>query len=220
MQEQDELKNQEEIHEQAENQATSQNHTEEQATKTTAEENIETFSENQSLEIEEQVNQTEQTTEASKELQESKEKYLRLYAEFENYRRRTTKERAELIKSANEGLLKDLLPVIDDFERAQKSMEEILKVDLEGKEGLFKEVEIMKQGIQLVYNNLLKILTQKGLKPMESSVGKPFDVELHESIAQFPAPSEEMKGKVVDEIEKGYYLGDKVIRFAKVVIGS
>jgi molecular chaperone GrpE len=164
----------------------------------------------------------EDTSEVSyeKEVQESKEKYLRLYAEFDNYRRRTTKERAELIKSANEGLIKDLISVVDDFERAQKSMEEILKVDIEGKEGVFKEVEIMKQGFQLIYNNLLKTLTQKGLSPMESSIGKPFDVELHESLAQIPAPSEDMKGKIVDEIEKGYYLHDKVIRFAKVVIGS
>lgn len=220
MQEQDELKNQEEILNQAENEATPEPQNEEKTTETEANENIETFSENPSLEIDEPTKQTEQAADTSKELQESKEKYLRLYAEFENYRRRTTKERADLIKGANEGLLKDLLPVIDDFERAQKSMEDILKIDMEGKEGLFKEVEIMKQGIQLVYNNLLKILTQKGLTPMESSVGKPFDVELHESIAQFPAPSEELKGKVIDEIEKGYYLGDKVIRFAKVVIGS
>ncbi len=220
MQEQDELKNQEEILNNAENEATPENHTQEQAGESEASENIETFSENPSLEVSEQETQAEQAVDAGKELQESKEKYLRLYAEFENYRRRTTKERADLIKGANEGLLKDLLPVVDDFERAQKSMEEILKIDLEGKEGLFKEVEIMKQGIQLIYNNLLKILMQKGLTPMESSVGKPFDVELHESIAQFPAPSEELKGKVIDEIEKGYYLGDKVIRFAKVVIGS
>ncbi len=177
----------------------------------------ETISEDSGLDTEQNTDSGQNT---QKELQESKEKYLRLYAEFDNYRRRTTKERAELIKSAAEGLLKDLLPVVDDFERAQKSMEEILKIDMEGKEGLFKEVEIMKQGVQLIYNNLLKVLKQKGLTAMESSIGKPFDVELHESITQIPAPSEELKGKIVDEIEKGYCLNDKVIRFAKVVLGS
>ncbi len=140
--------------------------------------------------------------------QELKEKYLRLYSEFENYRRRTSKERLELIKTASEDVLKDLIPVIDDFERSIKAEE---------KAGGDKQVL---EGNLLIYQKLVRILEGKGLKPMEDLVGKNFDAETQEAITQIPAPNEEMKGKVIDVVEKGYTLGDKVIRYAKVVIGS
>lgn len=145
----------------------------------------------------------------------AKDKYLRIYAEFENYRRRTNKEKQEIIKTGTEGLIKNLLPVIDDFERALKSMGET-----QNNEQVSPEVKAVEEGIQLIFNKFFKILQDTGLKPTESAIGKPFDLEEHESIAQIPAPSDELKGKVIDEIEKGYYLHDKVIRFSKVVIGS
>lgn len=151
-----------------------------------------------------------QATEADKltaELADSKEKYLRLYADFENLRRRTAKERLDYIKSANEDVIKVILPIIDDFERAYKSNANV------------EDANVVKEGMQLIYNKLYKTLEQKGLKPMET-VSKSFDPDLHESITQIPAPSEDMKGKVVDEVEKGYFLNDKVLRFAKVIIGS
>lgn len=166
------------------------------------------------------ANESESAPSAELELAEMKDKYLRLYADFENFRRRNTKEKADLIKNANESLLKDFLTVLDDFERAQKSMQAAQNTTLETKEDLHKEVEALRQGIDLVYQKMVRILESKGLKAMPSSQGQPFDLELHESITQIPAPSEDLKGKVIDEIEKGYYLHDKVIRFAKVVLGS
>jgi molecular chaperone GrpE len=141
------------------------------------------------------------------ELADSKEKYLRLYADFENLRRRSAKEKLEYIKSANEDIIKVILPVIDDFERAQKSGTTV------------EDASVVREGMQLIYNKLYKTLEQKGLKPMDS-VGKTFDPDLHESITQIPAPKEDLKGKVIDEVEKGYFLNDKVLRFAKVIIGS
>lgn len=141
------------------------------------------------------------------EVAELKDKHLRLYSEFENFRRRNAKEKIDLVKTANEEVLASLLPVLDDFIRAQQSMEEA------------KDTGSIKEGINLIYHKLFKTLESKGLKAMES-VGKEFDSELHEAISQVPAPSEDLKGKVVNEVEKGYYLNDKVIRFAKVIIGS
>jgi molecular chaperone GrpE len=135
------------------------------------------------------------------ELSESKDKYLRLYAEFENHRRRTAKERLELIQSANEQLIKALLPVVDDFERAEKSLKE-----LNGKEA---------DGVLLIYQKLKKVLDQYGVKAMDAQGD--FNPDLHEAITQ--VPDESKKGKVVDVVEKGYLLNDKVIRFAKVVVG-
>jgi len=137
---------------------------------------------------------------------EAKDKYLRLYADFENFRRRTSKEKIEMIQNASEGLLKELIPIVDDFERANKSFETVT------------EVEPMKEGIALIFNKFQKTLASKGVKVIESK-GKDFDVELHECITQFAA-GEENKGKVIDEIEKGYSLNDKVIRYAKVVVGA
>jgi molecular chaperone GrpE len=144
---------------------------------------------------------------AYQELAELKDKYLRLYADFENFRRRTAKEKMDMLAHANEGMLVALLPVVDDFERAMKSVETT------------DDLAAVKEGINLIYNKLNRTLESKGLKPMTAQ-GEPFNADLHESITQFPAPSDDQKGKVIDEIERGYYLNDKVIRFAKVIVGS
>jgi molecular chaperone GrpE len=141
------------------------------------------------------------------ELEEANDKYVRLYAEFDNYKRRTSKERIDMLQSAGKEVISSLLPVIDDFERALKSMEAT------------DNVESVKEGILLVSQKLQSILQQKGLKAMES-INQPFDVEIHEAVTNIPAPSEEMKGKVIDEVEKGYYLNGKVLRYAKVIVGS
>jgi molecular chaperone GrpE len=156
-------------------------------------------------------NAIEETTITIAELQgkveELNDKYLRLFSEFDNYRKRTIKERIELSRTASEEVIVSLLPVLDDFERAQKSFE------------ITDNVNVLKEGLQLVYTKFRSLLTQKGLKEMNSS-GEVFDTDFHEAITQIPAPSEEMKNKVLDEVEKGYLLNDKVIRYAKVVIGS
>jgi len=138
---------------------------------------------------------------------ELNDKYLRLYSEFDNYRKRTIKEKADIIRTAGEDVFKAIIPSIDDFERAIKANENV------------NDVQPIKEGINLIYHKLKLACTQKGLEPIES-IGKPFDVDLMESITNIPAPSEDMKGKVIDEVEKGYKLGDKVIRFAKVVVGN
>jgi molecular chaperone GrpE len=138
---------------------------------------------------------------------EAKDKYLRLYSEFENYRRRTSKERIDLIKNATEDLVAKLLPVLDDFERARKALPQD-----EGNEAL--------QGIDLIYNKFKSTLTSTGLKEMQDLEEAEFNPEFHEAIAQIPAPDAALKGKIVDVTEKGYFLNDKVIRFAKVVIGA
>lgn len=142
------------------------------------------------------------------ELAAAKDKYVRLYAEFENFRRRTAKERLDLTKTANEKLLSDLLPVVDDFERSMKAFQD------------HEAAAPMYEGIKLVHNKFMKILEQKGLQSMEVKQGDAFDAEYHEAIVQTPAPDEKLKGKIVDVIEQGYFLGEKVLRFAKVVIGS
>lgn len=149
----------------------------------------------------------DETDSLKKEVEELKDKYLRLYSEFENFRRRTSKERIDLLKAAGEDVLTSLLPVLDDFERAQKSIKET------------SDVQAIKEGVELIHHKLFRTLEGKGLKPMES-VGKEFNSELHEAITQSPAPSEDLKGKVIDEVEKGYLLNEKVIRYAKVIIGS
>ncbi len=150
----------------------------------------------------------DELTQLQQEVGEAKDKYLRLFAEFENFRRRTAKERLDLIKTAGQDVIADLLPIVDDFERSLQ---------------IFKDNEAvapMYEGIQLVHGKLTKVLEQKGLKEMEVATGSDFDSEYHEAVVQTPAPSEELKGKVVDVIDKGYFLGDKVLRYAKVVIGS
>ena len=143
--------------------------------------------------------------EAKIEIAELKDKYLRLYADFENFRRRTSKEKLELISSASSETVKSVIPVIDDFERALQAFE------------TSQDFTTLKEGVELIYTKLSKTLESNGLKPMNSK-GELFDADIHESIAQFPASSEEQKGKVIEEVEKGYYLNDKVIRYAKVVV--
>jgi molecular chaperone GrpE len=138
---------------------------------------------------------------------ELNDRFIRLYAEFDNFRKRSNKEKVDLISSANAGILVDLLPVLDDFERAIQSNETA------------QDLEVIKEGFSLIFNKFRSILDGKGLKPMDAK-GQPFDSELHEAIANVPATSEEQKGKVIDDVEKGYYLHDKVIRFAKVVVGQ
>lgn len=139
-------------------------------------------------------------------LAEAKDKYVRLYAEFDNYRRRSAKEKLEVIQQANEQLVKALLPVVDDFERAEKSY----------KDRTDKEAE----GFLLIQNKFKKILEQFNVKPMDTSAGSDFNPDLHEAITQVPTADQKLKGKIVDVVEKGYLLNEKVIRFAKVVVGS
>jgi molecular chaperone GrpE len=141
------------------------------------------------------------------ELAQANDKYLRLYAEFDNFRRRTIKEREEARKTEGKDIIVALLPVLDDFERAQRAMDKAT------------EVAPVKEGVTLIQNKLKNILTQKGLKEMPS-IGNAFDADLHEAITNIPAPTDDLKGKVMDEMEKGYTLNDKVIRFAKVVVGA
>lgn len=140
-------------------------------------------------------------------ISELNDKYLRLYSEFDNFKRRTAKERIELYKSAGEDIIISLLPVIDDMERAIVSNDET------------EDIEIIRQGFHLVYNKLKNALEQKGLKNMDS-MKKKFDTDMHEAMTKIKAPSRRLKGKVVDVIEKGYTFNEKVIRYAKVVVGE
>jgi len=138
---------------------------------------------------------------------ELNDKYLRLYAEFDNFRKRSMRERIDYLKFAGEEVFKDILPVVDDFERGLKAAENLT------------DVKAVNEGVQLVYNKLQNILKQKGIEFMDTK-GKDFDPETMEAITNIPAPTPDLKGKVVDEVEKGYLLNGKVIRFAKVVVGS
>lgn len=138
---------------------------------------------------------------------EINDKYLRLYSEFDNFRKRTAKEKIDLMQSAGEDVFKSILPVLDDFERAIKSNNETT------------DVKAVNDGVNLIFNKLKSSLTQKGLSEMKT-LGETFDADIHEAITNIPAPSEELKGKVVEELEKGYSLNGKIIRFAKVVIGN
>ena len=141
-------------------------------------------------------------------LQSEKDKFLRLFAEFENYKKRTTRERIELFKTAGQEVMTSLLPVVDDFERALSHIEDD------------KEAEELRKGVLLIYQKFYNTLEQKGLSKIETNQGDIFDAEIHEAITQIPAPSEDLKGKVIDCVEKGYKLGDKIIRYPKVVIGQ
>lgn len=142
-----------------------------------------------------------------KDAAEWKDKYLRLYAEFDNFRKRSIKEKSDILATAAAGIVKDLLPVMDDFDRAVKANETA------------EDIQAVKEGFVLIQQKLNNALTAKGLKPI-NAIGQVFDTDYHEAITQIPAPSEDMKGKVVDELEKGYLLNDKVVRFSKVVIGQ
>ena len=145
--------------------------------------------------------------EAQQMVSEERDKYLRLSAEFDNYRKRTLKEKAELIKNGGEKTLTAILPVLDDFERALKNMEAC------------EETKAMKEGVELIFNKFNKILSQEGLQKIETE-GREFDVDFHEAIALIPAPSEDLKGKILDCVQTGYMLNDKVIRHAKVAVAQ
>ena len=145
--------------------------------------------------------------EAQTAIEEQEDKYLRLSAEFDNYRKRTIKEKAELILNGGEKSISSILPVIDDFERAIKTMETA------------KDVSAVKEGVELIYNKFMAVLAQNGVKVIETK-DQPLDTDYHEAIAVIPAPSEEQKGKILDCVQTGYTLNDKVIRHAKVVVGE
>ena len=163
--------------------------------------------------VNEEVNNATQVEELSVEdqlkedLAKEKDKFMRLFAEFENYKKRTSKERIELFKTASEDLMKSILPVLDDFERALTHIEDD------------KEAEDLRKGVLLIYQKLLSTLEQKGLTKVEVKAGDAFNADEHEAITQIAAPTDDLKGKIVDVVEKGYKLGDKVIRFPKVVTG-
>ena len=138
------------------------------------------------------------------EVKDLKDQNLRLYAEFENFRKRTAKEKLELFSTANQELMDVLLPVLDDIHRALKS----------------EDNPVQNEGVKLIFHKLENTLTNKGLKPMDDTTGKEFDVETMEAITRIPAPDKKLKGKIIDEVEKGYYLGNKILRYAKVVVGE
>ena len=167
--------------------------------------------ENESVENVENSEATEATESkeitAEEKYAELNDKYIRIHAEFDNYRRRTNKEKLDIISTANAGVLKDLVPIIDDFERAIANNENI------------DDIASVKEGFHLIFNKFKTTLESKGLKEMKS-VGEKFDSEVHEAIANIPAPKKKDKGKVIEAVEKGYYLNDKVIRYAKVVVGQ
>lgn len=159
--------------------------------------------------VEEQEEEEELTVEEQlqKELNETKDKYLRLVAEFDNFRKRSAKERLETTQTAARGVVQDLLDVLDDTERAKKEMAQD------------EDPESLRKGAELVFNKFQHILQQKGVKEMDC-VGKEFDSDLHEAVTEIPAPDDSMKGKIIDVIQPGYYLNDRLIRHAKVVVGS
>lgn len=154
-----------------------------------------------------QENQESQDNNGEQLVDEYKDKFVRLYAEFDNYRRRTNEEKLNLIASAGKDVISSMLPVLDNFERAIATNENL------------EDLAVIKEGFNLIFNQLKGILESKGLKPMEAK-GLSFDSDLHEAIANIPAPEDALKGKVIEDVEKGYYLNDKVLRFAKVVVGQ
>lgn len=173
------------------------------------------MSKKEKIESEETIQQEENTQQEEakvltpeEKLAETNDKHLRLFAEFENFKRRTAKERIELYKTAGESVLSSLLPILDDFERA-------IKVKTDAGEELTED-----EGVMLIYNKMKSTLEQKGLKAMEDVIGKELNTDFHEAITNIPAPSEDLKGKIIDVIEKGYFLNDKVIRYAKVVVAN
>lgn len=166
-------------------------------------------------ETESAANEKDQKTEkksAEEQLQDQlaleKDKFMRLFAEFENYKKRTTKERIELFKTASQDVIQSMLPIIDDFERAIVHMEND------------EQAEELRKGVLLIYNKLLNTLEQKGLSKIDVNQGDAFNADVHEAITQIAAPSDDLKGKIIDVVERGYKLGEKVIRFPKVVIGQ
>ena len=176
-----------------------------QTEETPAEETTQEAAPAQELTVEEQL--ANMLAEAQQMVNEEKDRYLRLAAEFDNYRKRTLKEKAELIKNGGEKTLTAILPVLDDFERALKNME------------TSEETKAMKEGVELIFSKFNKVLAQEGLQKIETE-GKEFDVDFHEAIALIPAPSEDLKGKILDCVQTGYMLNDKVIRHAKVAVAQ
>ena len=170
-----------------------------------AEETVQEETPAEELTVEEQL--ANMLAEAQQMVSEERDKYLRLSAEFDNYRKRTLKEKAELIKNGAEKTLTAILPVLDDFERALKNME------------ASEETKAMKEGVELIFCKVQKILGQEGLQKNETE-GKEFDTDFHEAIALIPAPSEELKGKILDCVQTGYMLNDKVIRHSKVAVAQ
>ena len=156
---------------------------------------------------EQQVEEVSVEEQLQVDLQKEKDKFLRLFAEFENYKKRTTRERIELFSTASEDVMTSLLPILDDFDRAYSEMSKS------------KDKELLK-GVELISNKLKDTLKSKGLVEVEVKQGDVFNADNHEAITQIPAPSKDLKGKIIDVIEKGYALGDKVIRFPKVIIGQ
>lgn len=167
----------------------------------------EELKEEESVKTEEVVGEKSEIETLKEELQKEKDQFLRLFAEFDNYKKRTAKERLEIFKTANSETIIALLPVLDDFERAIKEIE---KSD---------ESKHLK-GIQLIQNKLIETLRSKGLKKLEINSGEEFDTDKMEAVTLIPAPSEDLKGKVIDVVETGYTLTDKIIRYAKVVVGQ
>ncbi len=170
-------------------------------------ENLEQNENNQEQETQEEVAELSQEEILTNQLAETNDRFARLFAEFDNYKKRTSKERVELISTAGEKVISKLLTVLDDFDRALNAM------------STAQDVESVKQGVELVNSKFRKILENEGLKEM-NVVGETFDADFQEAITAIPSPSEDMKNKVIDVVEKGYTLNDKVIRFAKVVIGQ
>lgn len=165
---------------------------------------------NEEIDSEDQVEEVPELSELEQKEEEitaANEKFLRLYSEFDNFRRRTAKEKIDLTKTAGQEIIKDLLTVLDDFQRAIDNNDKI------------EDIEAVKEGFKLIQHKFSHILETKGLKPMDS-MGEVFDVDKHEALTQIPAPSKKQRGTVLDVIEPGYLLGDKVIRFAKVVVGN
>lgn len=162
--------------------------------------------ENNSESIENEIVENE-VEKLNQEIGKERDNFLRLFAEFENYKKRTSKERIELFSTANKELMTALLPILDDFERGLNEIEK-------------SSDKALLEGMQLIYNKFKNTLSQKGLKDMEVKQGDSFDPEVHEAITQIPAPSKKLKGKIIDVVEKGYKLGESIIRFPKVVIGN
>lgn len=171
-------------------------------TQTSQEESTETLNQEEAT-VEPQTEEISEVDALKQEVSALKDQHLRLYAEFENHRKRTAKERLELFGTANQELMGAMLPIMDDFERALKNLKSEAA-----------------EGVQLIYSKFESTLKNKGLKPMDDTTGESFDVETMEAITRIPAPSKKLKGKVVDQLEKGYRLGNKIIRYAKVVVGE
>lgn len=186
---------------------TSNTNTEEQTEKNKKEDSIFNLRKKASKNVKREAELEEKLIEKENQYNELNDKFLRLYSDFDNFRKRTAKEKADLFKTAAEDTIKDFLTIVDDFERGLKAIEQV------------EEATSHREGMELIYKKFVNILIRKGVEPIFES-GIDFDTDIHEAITKFPAPSPELKNKVIDVVEKGYKLNGKVIRFAKVVIGE